>query len=274
MATPTCRAAPTSRRARHVLRRHDPVHTAGTGFCRPCVRPLGTRRHGQLGPSGDWKEPVMVTSPDRSAPGPRQQDRRPRAAGRVHAPARAPATAGRGHRRPGHRGQRSGRVREDADAGGLGAQRRGPGDGLDLAGRRRQRPATAVVGRADLAARTAVGRSRRRSRRSGSRSPRLPPTDADLLESLADMLDDPRSAGARRARRRARADRPGGAARPRPADPPPAGGRATRPRQSVRPADLRPPAQAGGPAARAARRRPAVHRRRHRRPAGGDRPAR
>ena len=37
------------------------------------------------------------------------------------------------------------------------------------------------------------------------------PTDADLVESLAEMLDDLDRAGARRPRRRARADRSGGA---------------------------------------------------------------
>ena len=77
----------------------------------------------------------------------------------------------------------------------------------------------------------------------------------------------PRVAGAGRSRRRARTDRPGGAAGPHPVDPPQPSGAATRPGQPDGSPDLRATTPTRGPVARAPGRRPALHARRHRRDA-------
>ena len=160
---------------------------------------------------------------------------------------------------------------QDPAAGGLGAHdRRGAGDRLGRPGPGRQRTPPAVVGRRLRAA----GPPRRPVRTSACKrvaGVAALQGGADLVEYLADALDTLESAGAPRPRRRARADRTGGAARPHPADPPQPGRPAAGHRQPGGSPDLDPPAPAGGTAARGPRRRPPLHRRRLRHPARGRR---
>ena len=147
----------------------------------------------------------------------------------------------------------------------------GAGDSLDLARPRRQRPPATLVGRGRGAGVAAFGIPRRwpgADRRAGEAAPGCGPR-----RRTGRCAGRPGPAGARGSRRRPRTDRAGGAARPRPVDPPPACWVEARPGEPDRPADLHPPAPAGGPAARTAGRRPALHSRRHHLTAARGRPA-
>src|SRR3954471_10952057 len=136
-------------------------HTPGSDSA-----PDRPRSPGGRAVAGDADERSAGPSADRATALLREQERRPGAAAGVRAAGAAAPRARPGGRRPGGPAERTGRVREDAAAGGLGALRRGAADSMGVGRLRRQRPSAVLVRGGHLVARVVADR---RARRPGRR---------------------------------------------------------------------------------------------------------